>query len=87
MMWIGGLFISDAKESVEMMHEFKKPFIVDSGKFETTFGMKATPMKETINENHKICSKDLNRKECRRVIFNEYGFLFGNSFLLDTTGA
>ncbi|NOT03932.1 MAG: hypothetical protein HOP27_04965 [Anaerolineales bacterium] len=44
------MFISDAKKSVEMMYEFEKPFIVDSGKFETTFGMKATPMKEAIKE-------------------------------------
>jgi nucleoside-diphosphate-sugar epimerase len=50
MMAIGGLFIPEAKESVEMMYEFEKPFIVDSGKFEKTFGMKATPMKEAIKE-------------------------------------
>lgn len=50
MMWIGGLFIPVAKESVEMMYEFDQPFIVDSGKFEKTFGMKATPMKEAIKE-------------------------------------
>jgi nucleoside-diphosphate-sugar epimerase len=35
MMAIGGLFIPDAKESVEMMYEFDKPFVVDSRKFET----------------------------------------------------
>ncbi len=50
MMAIGGLFIPEAKESVEMMYEFEKPFIVDSGKFENTFGMKATPMKDAIKE-------------------------------------
>ena len=50
MMWIGGLFIPAAKESVEMMYEFEKPFIVDSSRFETTFGMKATPMKAAIRE-------------------------------------
>lgn len=50
MMWFGGLFIPAAKESVEMMYEFEKPFIVDSSKFEMTFGMKATPMKEAIKE-------------------------------------
>ncbi len=48
MMWIGGLFIPEAKESVEMMYEFEQPFIVDSNKFEKTFGMKATPMPEAI---------------------------------------
>lgn len=53
MMAIGGLFIPEAKESVEMMYEFDKPFVVDSGKFEKTFGMKATPMREAIRETVK----------------------------------
>jgi nucleoside-diphosphate-sugar epimerase len=50
MMAIGGLFIPEAKETVEMMYEFEKPFIVDSSKFEKTFGMKATPMREAVRE-------------------------------------
>jgi nucleoside-diphosphate-sugar epimerase len=50
MMAIGGLFIPEAKETVEMMYEFDKPFIIDSSKFENTFGMKATPMREAIKE-------------------------------------
>jgi nucleoside-diphosphate-sugar epimerase len=50
MMAIGGLFIPEAKESVEMMYEFEKPFIIDSSKFERTFGMKATSMREAIKE-------------------------------------
>jgi nucleoside-diphosphate-sugar epimerase len=50
MMAIGGLFIPEAKETVEMMYEFDRPFIVDSSRFEKTFGMKATPMKEAIRE-------------------------------------
>lgn len=50
MMSIGGLFIPEAKESVEMMYEFDKPFIIDSSKFEKTFGMKATPIHEAIRE-------------------------------------
>jgi len=50
MMMVGGLFIPEARESVEMMYEFEQPFIVDSSKFEKTFGMKATPMKDAIKE-------------------------------------
>jgi len=50
MMWIGGLFIPEAKEMVEMMYEFEQTFVVDSSKFEKTFGMKATPMREAIKE-------------------------------------
>ncbi|HAV78717.1 MAG TPA: NAD-dependent dehydratase [Anaerolineae bacterium] len=48
MMWMGGFFIPEAKEVVEMMYEFEKPFIVDSTKFESTFNMNATPMREAI---------------------------------------
>ncbi len=51
MMRIGGLFIPEAKEQVEMMYEFEQPFIVDSSRFENTFGMKATPMKEAIKKS------------------------------------
>jgi len=45
---IMGLFIPALKETVEMLYEFEQPFIVDSSKFEETFGMKATPMREAI---------------------------------------
>ena len=48
MMRIGGLFIPAAKEVVEMMYEFDQPFIVDSSKFEKTFSMQATPLREAI---------------------------------------
>jgi nucleoside-diphosphate-sugar epimerase len=50
MMWMGGLFIPAAKETVEMMYEFEQSFIVDSSRFESTFGMQATPMKDAIRE-------------------------------------
>jgi len=50
MMMIGGLFIPEAKETVEMMYEFEQPFIVDSSKFEKAFDVKATPMREAIRE-------------------------------------
>jgi len=50
MMAIGGLFIPEARETGEMMYEYEKPFIVDSSKFEKTFGMKATPIREAIRE-------------------------------------
>jgi hypothetical protein len=36
MMRIGGLFIPGARETVEMMYEFEKPFVVDSSQFEMT---------------------------------------------------
>lgn len=50
MMMLGGLFIPEARESVEMMYQFEQPFIVDSSRFEQTFGMKASPLKEAIQQ-------------------------------------
>jgi nucleoside-diphosphate-sugar epimerase len=49
-MSLAGLFMPAAREIVEMLYEFEKPFVVDSSKFEKTFGMKATPMREAIRE-------------------------------------
>lgn len=48
MMSIGGLFIPAAREVVEMMYEFEKPFVVDSRKFTQTFGRQGTPLREAI---------------------------------------
>ena len=50
MMSIGGIFVIGARETVEMMYEFEKPFIVDSSKFERTFGVSATPHREAIRQ-------------------------------------
>jgi hypothetical protein len=38
------LFVPEARETVEMMYEFEKPFIVDSDRFEKAFGLQATPL-------------------------------------------
>jgi nucleoside-diphosphate-sugar epimerase len=43
MLILGGLFIPEARETVEMLYEFEKPFIVGSEKFISTFGNIATP--------------------------------------------
>jgi len=48
MLRLGGLFIPEARESVEMMYEFEQPFVVDSSRFERTFGVKATPIADAI---------------------------------------
>ncbi len=50
MMWLGGLFIPEAKASVEMLYEFDTPFVVDSSNFENTFGVSATPIEVGIKE-------------------------------------
>jgi nucleoside-diphosphate-sugar epimerase len=44
MLRLGGLFIPAAREMIEMLYEFEKPFIVDDSKFKATFGDIATPL-------------------------------------------
>jgi nucleoside-diphosphate-sugar epimerase len=50
MMSIGGIFIPEARESVEMMYEFDKPFVVDHSKFARAFGDHATPHLDAVRE-------------------------------------
>lgn len=50
MMSIGGLFIPEARESVEMMYEFEKPFVVDHSKYARAFGDHATPHREAVRQ-------------------------------------
>jgi nucleoside-diphosphate-sugar epimerase len=50
MMRIGGIFIPGAREMVEMMYEFEKPFVVDSSKFTKAFGLQATPWQAALHE-------------------------------------
>jgi nucleoside-diphosphate-sugar epimerase len=50
MVRLGSLFIPAARESLEMLYEFEKPFVVDSSKFERAFGMQATPLREALRE-------------------------------------
>ncbi|RKP48074.1 NAD-dependent epimerase/dehydratase family protein [Cohnella endophytica] len=48
MLRLGGLFIPEARESVEMMYQFDNDFIVDSRKFSERFGVTATPMEQAL---------------------------------------
>lgn len=48
MMRMVGLFSPGARETVEMMYEWEKPFIVDNNKFTQAFGMTATPIREAV---------------------------------------
>jgi nucleoside-diphosphate-sugar epimerase len=48
MLAFGGLFVPEAREMVEMMYEFEKPFIVDSSKFVQVFGDIATPHEQAM---------------------------------------
>ncbi len=48
MMRIGGLFIPEARASVEMMYQFVAPFEVDSGRIERELGLAPTPLQEGL---------------------------------------
>jgi nucleoside-diphosphate-sugar epimerase len=50
MMRLGGLFIPPARETVEMMYEFEKDFVVDGSQFTKTFGLQATPYREGVEQ-------------------------------------
>jgi nucleoside-diphosphate-sugar epimerase len=43
-----GLLVPGARASVEMMYEFARPFVVDSGRIERAFGLLPTPVGEGI---------------------------------------
>ena len=47
-MRIGGIFVPGARETVEMMYEFEKPFVVDTSKFVSAFGDISTPQGEAV---------------------------------------
>ncbi len=50
MLRIGGLFIPEAREMIEMGYEFEEPFIVDDSAFRAAFPTQATPLESSIAE-------------------------------------
>ena len=45
-----GLFNPPLREMIEMLYEFEEPFVVDHSDFEQAFGMRATPLRQAIEE-------------------------------------
>jgi nucleoside-diphosphate-sugar epimerase len=45
---LAGLFLSPAREMVEMRYEFEEPYLVDAGKFARAFGGTPTPHREAL---------------------------------------
>lgn len=45
-----GLFMPTLRESVEMLYEWDKPFIMDSSKAQNAFDLKPTPTKQALKE-------------------------------------
>ena len=62
-MQFAGLFVPGAREMVEMMYEFEKPFVVDSSKFTRTFGMQATPLEESLKATAAWFKANASRRE------------------------
>lgn len=50
MMRFLGLFNKEMAETVEMMFEWKYPYVVDTSKAQTAFGLRPTPLKEALRE-------------------------------------
>jgi nucleoside-diphosphate-sugar epimerase len=48
MLRLGGLFIPEARESIEMLYQFENDFIVDSSPFSKRFGLAATPLENAL---------------------------------------
>ncbi|HMQ34832.1 MAG TPA: NAD-dependent epimerase/dehydratase family protein [Chloroflexaceae bacterium] len=48
LMALGGLFIPEARETVEMLYEFERPFIMAGERFTAAFGLRPTPPEEGI---------------------------------------
>jgi nucleoside-diphosphate-sugar epimerase len=57
MMSFLGLFAPTLRESVEMLYEWEKPFIMDSRKAENAFGWQGTSLKEAMHATIKWCKE------------------------------
>ena len=73
MMRLVGLFNADARELVEMMYEFDRPFVMDSTKAQQTFGMAPTPGRRSSRDlatkrgQNCSCLIDLPCSRCRTM--------------------
>jgi len=53
-----GLFMPTLRESVEMLYEWDKPFIMDSSKAQKTFGLQPTSLKDAIRTTINWCKEN-----------------------------
>jgi nucleoside-diphosphate-sugar epimerase len=47
-LWLVGLGNPDARETIEMLYEFERPFVMESEKFQRAFGVCPTPLREAV---------------------------------------
>ena len=52
-----GLFMPTLRESVEMLYEWDKPFIMDSSKAEKAFGLQAASLKDSMRATIEWCKQ------------------------------
>ena len=52
-----GLFMPTLRESVEMLYEWDKPFIMDSSKAEKAFGLQPTSLKDAMHATIEWCKE------------------------------
>lgn len=62
MMNMLGLFIPAMRESVEMLYEWDKPFLMDSSKAEKAFGWQGTPLKDAMRATIEWCQNHPEKK-------------------------
>ena len=48
MLRLAGLAVPEAREMIEMAYEFEEPFVLDSSAFEAAFGLRPTPLEDSI---------------------------------------
>jgi nucleoside-diphosphate-sugar epimerase len=58
MMSMLGLFMPTLRESVEMLYEWEKPFVIDSSKAEKAFGWQGTPLKDAMRATIEWCKEN-----------------------------
>jgi nucleoside-diphosphate-sugar epimerase len=47
-LWLVGLRNPDAREAIEMLYEFERPFVMESERFQRVFGIRPTPLREAV---------------------------------------
>jgi nucleoside-diphosphate-sugar epimerase len=48
MLRLAGLFVPILREFPEMWYEFAEPFVLDSSKFQRAFGLRPSPLEESV---------------------------------------
>ena len=50
-----GLFKNEIAETVEMLYEWVNPYVVDTSKSQSAFGLQPTPLAEAVRETVEWC--------------------------------